>query len=434
MTNATWFSRRRRGAPCPAIFAALLAAAVLAACGDVTSLKQDAPSRVLAGDLNQPQNAALLVDGAVGDFECALGGYIIAGGLVTDELIDAELAQANWDYDRRSVTSTSVVYSTSQCGATQAMGIYTPLSVARFDADHALKLLDSWTDQQVPNRPDLTAKAAVYAGYSLVLLAESMCSAAIDVGPEMTPAQLAAEAEKRFTRALASAAQANDAAIVNLAHLGRARARLDQGNLPGAATEAALVPDGFVFNATNDATPTRRENRVWTQMWRDYFVSVDPSFRSVTWAGAPDPRVAVTDAGVNGVDRTTRIFRENKYPAINSAIPIGRWAEAQLIQAEAKVVAGDLAGAVAIINTLHQRAGIAPYAGGSAAEVQAQVVEERRRELFLEGQRLGDVIRYKIQLSPVVGTPYPKGGLYGSQICMPLPDIERNNNPNISHG
>ncbi len=432
MTHTTSSSRRRRGAPGRAIFATLLAATVVAACGDITSLKQDAPSRVLASDLNQPQNASLLVDGAVGDFECALGGYIIAGGLVTDELIDAELAQANWDYDRRSVTSASVVYSTSQCGNTQTEGIYMPLSVARFDADHALKLLDSWTDQQVPNRTDLTARAAAYAGYSLVLLSESMCAAAIDVGPQMTPAQLAAEAEKRFDRAIASATQANDVPILNLAHLGRARARLDQGNLPGAATEAALVPDGFVFNATFDATPTRRENRVWTQMWRDDYVSIDPSFRNVTWAGAPDPRVVVIDAGVNGVDRVTRIFQENKYPAINTPIPIGRWAEAQLIQAEAAVAAGNVSQAVAIINTLHQRAGIAPYAGGSASAVLAQVVEERRRELFLEGQRLGDVIRYKITLSPTAGTPYPKGGLYGTQICMPLPDIERNNNPNIS--
>jgi hypothetical protein len=68
--------------------------------------------------------------------------------------------------------------------------------------------------------------------------------------------------------------------------------------------------------------------------------------------------------------------------------------------------------------------------------VQAQVREERRRELFLEGQRLGDIIRFDITMTPPAGTPYPvKGGLYGtdrgSQLCFPLPDVERNNNPNI---
>lgn len=424
--------RHRRAADFFTTLALLFTTTLLGACGDVTSLKQDAPSRVLAGDLKQPQHAALLVDGAVGDFECALADYIVATGLVGDELIDAELGQANWDYDRRSVFSASPVYGTYSCQqSSQFAGLYTPLSTARYQADQAVQLLDGWTDQQVPNRTGLIATASVYAGYSLVLLSEAMCSAAIDLGPELSRAQLAEEAEKRFTRAIDAATTANDPDVAALAHLGRARSRLDRGDLAGAATDAALVPDGFVFNATYGATPARRENRVYTQLFRDNFVSVDPSFRDVTWDGAPDPRVTVTDAGVNGVDHATRIFRASKYPAIDSPIPIGRWAEAQLILAEAAVASGDVQQAVDIINTLHQRAGIAPYAGGSAAEVQAQVLEERRRELFLEGQRLGDIIRNDVQLTPAAGTPYPKGGLYGDQLCMPLPDIERNNNPNI---
>lgn len=65
-------------------------------------------------------------------------------------------------------------------------------------------------------------------------------------------------------------------------------------------------------------------------------------------------------------------------------------------------------------------------------EVRAQLIEERRRELFLERHRLGDIIRFNITLSPPAGTPFPiKGGVYGNQICFPLPDVERNNNPNI---
>ncbi|HEX9106703.1 MAG TPA: RagB/SusD family nutrient uptake outer membrane protein [Longimicrobiales bacterium] len=410
----------------------LLVTTTLAACGELTSLKQDAPSRVLANDLFQPQNASLLVDGAVGDFECSLGNYIVATGLVGDELIDAQLSQAMWDYDRRSVFSADPIYGTTACGGTQAIGLYTPLSVARFQADQAVKYLNTWTDQQVANRTDLIATASAYAGYSLVLMAEAMCSAAIDLGPELSRAQLAAEAEKRFTAAIAAATTAKDNNVLNLARVGRARARLEQGNLAGAASDAAAVPDGFVFNATYGATPTRRENRVYTQLFRDNFASVDPTFRAVTWAGAADPRVSVINGNAIGADRSTAIWRANKYPTISTPIPIARWAEAQLIVAEADAASGDLNGAVAIINTLHQRAGIAPYAGGSAAEVKAQVAEERRRELFLEGQRLGDIIRNNVQLAPAAGSAFPKGGLYGTQLCMPLPDIERNNNPNIS--
>jgi hypothetical protein len=40
--------------------------------------------------------------------------------------------------------------------------------------------------------------------------------------------------------------------------------------------------------------------------------------------------------------------------------------------------------------------------------------------------------RYNIPLTPAAGTAYTLGGgLYGSQNCFPLPDVERINNKNI---
>jgi hypothetical protein len=32
---------------------------------------------------------------------------------------------------------------------------------------------------------------------------------------------------------------------------------------------------------------------------------------------------------------------------------------------------------------------------------------------------------------PEPGTAYRKGGLYGTDICFPIPDVEIRNNPNI---
>ena len=419
----------------------LLAAVVLAAgagCYDAGKiLDQDAPSRVAATDLDNPNYAQLLVTSAIGDFECAFTQYIIATGLVGDELIDAQLSQAGWDYDRRTIFSASGPYSLSQCGVTQVPALYTPLSVARFDADKILRELQGWTDTQVANRQNLIAQAAVYAGYSLELLGESMCSAAIDLGPEMTRQQLFAAAEARFTTAITAATAANNKTMLNAALVGRARARLNENNLTGAGADAALVTDPtFVLNATYSATVTRRENLVWSQMYRGFYSSVDPSYRNVTFAGVPDPRVKVDSSGILGQDRNTLIWRQTKYPLIGSPIPIARYAEAQLILAEADNAAGNTAAAVNIINGLHTKAGIPPYAGGTQAEVQAQIIEERRREFFLEGQRFGDLIRYNIAIQPAPGTPFPvKGGSYGPntgiQLCFPLPDVEKNNNPNI---
>jgi starch-binding outer membrane protein, SusD/RagB family len=408
-------------------------APAFAACKDLTSLNQEAPSRVIADQLYVPANAQLLVNSAIGDFECALANYIVAAGLVGDELADAQLSQVGWDYDRRTIVPSLTTYAGTQCGFTGVPGLYTPLAVARFDADKILAALLGWSDAEVTGRQLLIAQSAAFAGYSLVLLGEGMCTASIDVGPELSRAQVAAEAEARFTTAIAAATAANDQPTLNMARLGRARARLDQGKLAEARADAALVPDGFVKNATYSGVNARRENLVNTQTYRGNFSTVEASYRAVTWNGAPDPRVAVTNANQVGQDRVTAIWRPGKYPTLATPIPIATWREARLIEAEAAATAGDAAAATAAINKLHTAAAISAYGGGTAPQVLEQVKEERRRELFLEGHRLNDMIRFRVALTPAAGTPFPtKGGLYGEQLCFPLPDLERNNNPNLT--
>ena len=101
--------------------------------------------------------------------------------------------------------------------------------------------------------------------------------------------------------------------------------------------------------------------------------------------------------------------------------------------AEAAAVSGDLATAVSIINELHENAGIpATFTSNDAAEVLAQIVDERQRELFLESHHLADVRQYGIPLDPAPGTLYKNGLVWvGDQTCFPLPEVERVNNPNI---
>jgi hypothetical protein len=409
-----------------------LFAGTLAACDQITSLDQEAPSRVIATDLYQPENAQLLVTSAVSDFECALTQYIVAAGLVGDELIDAQLSQAGWDYDRRTVVPSLPAYSTSGCGSIQVPGYYTPLAIARATADKITTALEGWTDQQVPNRQLLIATAAAHAGYALVLLGESSCSAAIDGGPELTPVQVLTEAESRFTKAITAAQAANNTDILNMARVGRARARVDLKKFADAKTDASLVPDNYVHNANYSQANARRENLINTQFFRGLFSSVDPSFRGLTVGGVPDTRVPVVDAGVSGHDGQTRIWRTTKYPLISSPIPIASGDEAILLTAEADLEAGNLTAVVAGINKLRTKSSLPQYAGGTAAEVRAQLIDERRRELYLEGQRLNDIIRFNIPQLPAAGTPFPvKGGVYGNQICFPLPDVERNNNPTL---
>ena len=408
------------------------------ACREVTTLEQSNPGSLSASSVYTPVNAQLLVNGAIGDFECAFSRYVTGSGLFIDELSDAISNTTNFNYDRRTIVSNES-YGTGACGNNQQPPIYTTLSTARGSTDTALAKLRGWTDAEMPagvNRTKLIGQVAAYAGYSLVLLGEGMCSAAINVGPELTPAQLFAEAKIRFDSAIVSATAASDATTINLATLGRARTLLDLGDAANAEKDAVKIPANFVVNMSTDATNSRRQNFVFVSVNTNSWSTVDASFRGLTINGAPDPRVAVTNSGRAGTAAGTQVWTVDKYNSFTAAMPVARYAEAQLIVAEARLAAGDLTGAAAAINAVRAtRAGLPTYSatGQTAADVKAQIIEERRRELYLEGHRLGDIRRLSIPLTPAAGTPYgPGGGTYGSQTCFPLPDVEKINNPNIA--
>jgi starch-binding outer membrane protein, SusD/RagB family len=421
-----------------AAVAAAAAAAAAVACTDVTALKQENPGTLSASTLYVPANAQLLVNGVIADFDCAFARYVVGSGLLVDELSNAIGGTANYDYDARRL-QTNQTYGTGACASNQQPPIYTTLSVARASADTVLARLRGWTDAELPaavNRQRLIAQAGAYAGYSLVLLGESMCTAAINLGPELTPEQLFAEARIRFDSAIVAATAANDQTTLNLALLGRARTLLNLKQPAAAAVDAARIPSTFVVNMTGEGTNVRRQNFSFISINQSNWSTVDPSFRGLTVNGAPDPRVAVTNTGRAGTAQGSVIWTPDKYATLTTAMPIARYAEAQLIVAEARVAANDLAGAATAINAARGgRAALGTYsaAGQTAAQVLEQIVEERRRELFLEGHRLGDIRRYALPLTPAAGTPYPGGGgVYGSQSCFPLPDVERINNPSIN--
>jgi hypothetical protein len=424
----------------------LMAAVLVAACRDITSLAQENPGSLSGATLYVPGNAALIVNGALSDFECAYARYVVGSGLFADELSVAIGQTGNFDYDARRLT-TNATYGTNNCGAspssTQQPGIYTPLSTARATTDTAAAYLEQWTDATVPNRAKLTAQSYAYAGYSLVLLGEGMCTAAINLGPELQPAQLFTEAKSRFDKAITAATAANDATTLNLARVGRARTLLDIGgavNLAAAAVDAALVPATFAVTTSPDAINTRRQNALFINISQSAFSTVDTSFRSVLVPGGTtqDPRVAVTDLARNGTAPGSRLFLPNKSSTSASPMRVASYAEAQLIVAENATSTGDLTGAVTAINNARARtAGVPAYAlpaGATATDLKSQIIEDRRREFFVEAHRLGDIRRYGVPFKPAAGAAYQYGGSYGTQTCFPLPDVERINNPVIAKG
>jgi hypothetical protein len=438
-----WRAHRLR-APAPTRGVTLLVLTAAVACNNLLDVQ--VPSRIPADQLEVPGNAQLLVNGAVSDFDCALGSYVVMAGLMTDELEDATLTAARWVYDQRSIQSNDQIYAVNGC---EALGTYTPLNRARESADNVLRLLNRWTDAQVPstvNRTALIATMAAYAGYARLLLGEMFCSAVISTidenhnliyGTELTPQQMFQSADSMFTTAIAAAQTAHVDSSLKLAYVGRARTRLDLGQQAAAKADAQQVTDpSFVYYATASTTTPRRTNRVYVESNKasGRSSSVAPQYQNVTYRGKPDPRVPVDttpDVSTTGV----HIWAQTKYTSGASPIPVASYGEAQLIVAEGDVAAGDLNGAVAIINALHARVGLDAYNGPvTATDVLNQVIEERRRELFLQGQRLGDVRRYNLSILPAPGTPYRNGGVYGpvgSKLCLPLPDAERQANPKL---
>jgi hypothetical protein len=391
------------------------------ACSNLLDVK--APDAIGASTLEIPQNAELLVNSAIGDFYCAYASYVAASALMSGEFQETTLTASRWSYDRRDIDPGETAYSTNDC---TALGTYTPISTARFTSDHALSLLEGWTDDQVPNRQDLIAKAAVFAGYSRILLGEGFCAAAIDVGPQLSSNQIFALAVTKFDTAVAAAQVAEDQPILNLALVGRARAELDGGNNAAAATDAALVPSGFVYAATYDASTDYRSNRVFAEN-NGHSVTVAPQYRNLN-----DPRVQVTDADRLAADEQTPLFIQDKYVDGSASITIGSYIEAQLILAEATGGSG----AITILNNLRASvSGLAPLASSSdPAVVTADIAQERARWLWLQGTHLYDVRRLALPLVPAAGLgysiTYSKGGKYGTETCMPIPDVETNNNPN----
>jgi hypothetical protein len=427
-SNHSSRSRFAPAQPLAAVVLTLLGAGLVGSCNLDEIITVEPPDRVTEELLNDPAQAALMVAGVQATFECSYGGYIVGMGLFSGEL--NSLGNTNfYSYDRRDPRKEggfAGIYATSDCNN---VGIYPGMSSARWFAEQAAGRLEGWTDAQVTGRMGLIATAYAYAGYAYLHLAEGFCSMAIDQGPELTSAQVFALAEDRFTKALAAAQTAGGTVgtdIGNMARVGRARARLSLAKNAEAVTDAQGVTLNYVKNATTAAGHTLRENQIFVWVNRSNGnTGLGPNYWNVTWQGVPDPRVPAQDRGNNtlGVRHVAQLLHTSEA----SPIPLATWDEAQLIIAE---IQGGQA-AVDIINALHTKYNIPSFGGGDAATILAQIIEERRRQLFLRGQRAYDIRRRNLPLDPPAGSPFRWGGLHGDARCLPLPDIERDSNPNI---
>lgn len=393
-------------------------------------LEVEVPGFLVEDDLNDEALAETLILGVQTDFECAFGSYAWATAVIADEFWYGGATNNEVVYALRLERQTDLGQQTRATVCT-SIATFLPLQLARKQAVVATELIEGFSD--VDRRDFLLAKARVFEAYSLLLLGEAYCEMTIDGElPTLSRAAVWEMAKTKFgeAAALAGSAGSDADAIGTLALVGRARANLNLGDMGAVATDAQLVPDDFVYYATFDATPNRRNNTLQERSIPNNgtSLSVHDSFHDLEVGGVPDPRVQLVEDGIVFLGSFS-MYRQLKYPDNASDIPIGTGREAQLMAAEA--LGG--AQAVTIINNLRATVseldwvvdthpGLPAYLGGtSTAEILALVIEERRRELWLQGFRVGDKLRYNETWET---GPDPHGRVYGPLTCIPLHEVE----------
>ncbi len=416
-------SRHSRVLRAGAVALVVGATSSLGACDSLLAVTL--PGSVTAESLDDPRMARTVVLGARADFECAFAAYVMSSGVLTDEFISSSTQGVfnQWDV-RGNITNAQGCYTSSTANS---IGYYGALQRGRYQAEDAYRRVSEASVDVLPDKSTLLAQSALAAGYSYTLLGESFCVMAIDTGPALQPDSVLRIARTRFTTAIADATAANDQQILNAARVGRARVNLDLGDRAAALADANLVPAGFAYMVEYSTADPRTENQVYNNDHRKEYISVDPFFRDLEVDGVADPRVPVLDAERMGADRLTPLWFQQKYPTASSPIRLAGWPEAQLIAAEIELGQA----AVDRINVLRDHHGLPNYAPtnvGDDAEVLAQVIEERRRELFAEGHRYNDILRLGIEWQS--GRNH-KNLAYGATTCMPLPDVEYRANPNL---
>ena len=446
MTNRPFWARRT---------AALLTAAVLstAACRSTDEiLSVEDPDIINPGTVATASGANAVRLGALARLNAATTGgesLFLLGGLFTDEWNNGDSFIARQEVDQRVITIENSFLTTANRA----------LHRARLSAEQAIDLLGQYD----PNAPAANVGEMYFVeAFVENLMAEHYCngivfSSVVDGAEEYGEPITTTET---FQRALAHAdsglalvtgTSTADVRVRNALRVLRSRILLNLNRPADAAVGLSAVPSNFVYQMAHAQTAT--DNQVWAfnNSARRYSVSNNEGTNGLNFATANDPRLPTCQGGdatcrAIGVTSTTRddlttpLYVQRIWPTRESSVTIVSGIEARMIEAEAQLKAGQPAAALATLNAARTTVtGLAPLtdAGTEAARVD-QLFRERAFWMFSTGHRTGDLRRLIRQYSRTAGSVFPtgqwhKGGNYGADVTVPIPQAEQNN-PNIGSG
>jgi hypothetical protein len=415
------------------------------ACKDLLSV--DRPTLITEEQVaNDPALLNAIAQGAIEPFRFEYAWIAHAGAGQSDEALLTH-GWSPWNqYDDRAVTADGGAYD----------GISYPyLQQARVASAKTVERLAGLLGDKAATNAAY-ARANAYAGYSALLVADHLCSIAVD-GKVETPDEVRLTAIALFQAAVTAGTAAAAQDVVDLANVGLARAYLGMGNWTKAIEFGKKVPASFSAAVGYVADPDFGK-------WQTYnLYNRVAGLRSITefslgysdemYGTMRDLRVPFETDSVRKMfdsrprDRFAHLpYQPSSFTqwtpggknlmSQDAGIRFASGLEARYIVAEASLNGGTggmtTAEVLALVNERRQAgAGVAnPYTG---ATLIVELREQRKLDFMLAGFRMPDLLRYE-RFNGV--DLWPKGQmegflnhdwvqLYGTSKCWPIGASER---------
>jgi hypothetical protein len=289
------------------------------------------------------------------------------------------------------------------------------------------------------------ARAHWVAGFSIMAIADNFCEGTIAEStlksrPKMTVAALydSAIVELQAAQTVIAALPAATTESNNLtrsAQVGIARALLQLGRLPQAATAAAAVPAGFSYSILHIDNTSQRGlgNQVWSFSEARRSIVVGPEFRAMADAG--DTRIAYTATTLLAQDGVLPFIRQGRHPGYAANMRFASKLEAQYIEEEANQNPITM---LAFINARRAAGSRGAYGGATdMTSLMAELMLQKSIDFWLEGHNMRDFRRnptvypFVLPTTPA-GAPStyykPSLGPVGEDVCWPVPRTEKERN------
>jgi hypothetical protein len=407
------------------------------------------PDIINPGNVASAAGANAVRLGALARLNAATSGVeslFLLGGLFADEWNNGDSFIARQEIDQRVITIENSFLTTANRN----------IHRARLSAEQAIRLLEEY-DLSAPKAN--IAEMFYVEAYLENLMAEHYCngiiiSSVVDGAEQYgSPLMFTAVFERALAHAdsglaLITGATAADLKIKYALQVTKGRILVNLGRHADAATAVTGVPTSFVYQTFHSTTTNDNQMWAFNNSARRYSVSNNEGTNGLNFATATDPRLPICQGGdavckTIGVTSTTRddltgpLYIQRIWPARDASVTIVGGIEARMIEAEAQLKSGQSAAALATLNAARSTVtGLVPLtdAGTDAARVN-QLFRERAFWMFSTGHRTGDLRRLVRQYGRAANSVFPtgawhKGGNYGSDVTVPIPQAEQNN-PNL---